>query len=108
MTRKLITILSAAALCGPATALATATMGASAAGMGSKAAVSHHSKLPSFKKADRNHNGFVSIKEAEEAGVPAAVAKREDINHDGKLTRVDWAVVKMDLGAPQPHMHKKG
>ena len=67
MTRKLITFLSVAALCAPATALATSTMGASAAGMGSKAAMSHHSELPSFKKADRNHNGYVSIKEAEEA-----------------------------------------
>ncbi|MEJ2685773.1 MAG: EF-hand domain-containing protein [Gammaproteobacteria bacterium] len=110
MTRKLITILSAAALCAPAAALATATgtMGSSAPAMGAKTAMHHHSKLPSFKKADRNHNGYVSIKEAEKAGVPAAVAKREDINHDGKLTRVDWAVIKMDMGTPHPKAHGNG
>ncbi|MGA7801351.1 MAG: hypothetical protein WCC36_11125 [Gammaproteobacteria bacterium] len=110
MKRKLLTILSVAALCTPIAALATAsgamTMGA---GMGGKTAVNHHhAKLPSFKQADRNGNGYVSIKEAEKAGVPAAVAKREDINHDGKLTRVDWAVVRMDMGTPHPKAGKSG
>lgn len=109
MKRNLLTILAVTALSAPVAVLAAGAgaMGHANAGMGGTA-MTHHSKLPSFKKADRNGDGYVSIKEAEEAGVPKSIAKKEDINHDGKLTKVDWAIVKMDMRTQKQKASKSG
>jgi len=51
---------------------------------------------PTYKQADANGDGVVTIKEAVKAGVPKSEAKREDIDNDGKLTKADWKFVDMD------------
>lgn len=38
----------------------------------------------------------VSVEDAVDAGVPESVAKREDIDDDGKLTEKDWEYVTME------------
>jgi hypothetical protein len=54
---------------------------------------------PGFGKADANGDGKISVEEAKSAGVPAAEAKREDIDNDGQLTKADWKFVDMDAEA---------
>lgn len=50
---------------------------------------------PTFKSADANGDGSVSIKEATDAGVPKAEAEREDIDGNDQLTNADWKFVDM-------------
>lgn len=53
---------------------------------------------PGFEQADANGDGAISMKEAQQAGVPQSEAKREDIDNDGKLTKADWKFVDMNPG----------
>jgi len=53
-------------------------------------------KRPSYKQADANGDGTVTVQEAVKAGVPKSEAKREDIDNDGKLTKADWKFVDMN------------
>ncbi|MDN3518513.1 hypothetical protein QWY84_12900 [Aquisalimonas lutea] len=50
---------------------------------------------PSFEEADKNGDGAVSIKEAEQSGIPTAEAKGNDLDGNGKLTQGDWSFVDM-------------
>lgn len=50
---------------------------------------------PSFKEADADGNGKVSVQEAKKAGVPKDEAKSNDLDDDGKLTKNDWEFVDM-------------
>ncbi len=51
---------------------------------------------PSYSKADQNGDGSVTIQEAEKIGVPKKEAKREDLDGDGKLTKIDWRFVEFE------------
>lgn len=48
---------------------------------------------PSFFEADKNHDNKVTIKEAENAGIPKKMAEKADIDGDGALTRNDWKYI---------------
>ena len=48
---------------------------------------------PTFFEADRNHDNKVTIKEAENAGIPKKMAEKADIDGDGALTRNDWKYI---------------
>lgn len=52
-------------------------------------------KKPAFDQADKNGDGKVSVKEAEQAGAPKEEAKKADLDDDGKLTKADWEFVDM-------------
>lgn len=54
---------------------------------------------PSFKKADQDGSGKVSIQEAKKAGAPEKEAKQEDLDNDGKLTKDDWKFVDFGSGS---------
>lgn len=45
---------------------------------------------PSFKEADVDGDGKISIEEAEQAGISKEMAKAADLDDDGKLTKGDW------------------
>lgn len=51
---------------------------------------------PSFKEADANGDGKVSIQEARKAGIDKEEAKTNDLDDDGKLSKNDWEFVDMD------------
>jgi len=51
---------------------------------------------PDFEQADRNGDRRVSIEEATEAGIPKEEALFNDIDDDGKLTKVDWKFVDLE------------
>lgn len=53
--------------------------------------------IPSFKQADKNGDNIVTIQEAVAAGIPRAIAKKNDLNGDGKLTSTDWILVRYDV-----------
>lgn len=50
---------------------------------------------PSFKEADSDGNGKVSIQEAKQAGIAKEEAKTNDLDDDGKLTKNDWEFVDL-------------
>lgn len=50
---------------------------------------------PSFKEADTNGDGKISIQEATKAGVAKEEAKNNDLDDNGKLTKNDWEFVDM-------------
>ena len=50
---------------------------------------------PSFKEADANDDGKISIQEAKKAGIAKDEAKTNDLDDDGKLTKNDWEFVDM-------------
>lgn len=54
------------------------------------------SPVPKFKQADTNHNGKISLKEAEAAGVSKKLFKRDDFNHNGFLNKTEWMFVRLD------------
>lgn len=60
----------------------------------------HAEGKPGFDEADADGNGQVSIKEAKEAGIPEAEARKEDVDKDGTLTERDWNYVEKD---PKPN-----
>ena len=78
-------LLAVATLAAPGMAAAASTSG----GMSD-------SKKPSFKEADANGDGAVSISEATSSGIPKSEAKGADIDRDGKLTEQDWTFVDME------------
>ncbi len=51
---------------------------------------------PSYEEADQNGDGTVTVQEAKKVGVPEKEAKKEDLNGDGKLTKMDWKFVEME------------
>ncbi|MFP4129242.1 MAG: hypothetical protein ACLFSJ_00725 [Halorhodospira sp.] len=64
---------------------------------------------PSFSDVAGDDDN-VKVEEAVEAGVPESVAKREDIDDDGKLSETDWSYVTMeeDSGSEQPEGQPEG
>lgn len=55
----------------------------------------HAEEKPDFSEVSGGEDK-VSVEDAVEAGVPESVAKREDIDDDGKLTEKDWEYVTME------------
>lgn len=63
------------------------------------------SPVPEFKQADTNHDGSISWAEAKAVGVPEALFKRDDFDHNGKLNETEWMFVRLDMtdfNAPSP------
>ncbi|MBK1725890.1 EF-hand domain-containing protein [Halorhodospira neutriphila] len=56
----------------------------------------HAEEKPAFNKVDSDGDGSVSVEEAVDAGIPESVAKREDIDNNGKLSRKDWEYVTLE------------
>lgn len=80
--RFLSAVLAAATLTSPGIAAAAAASD----GKGDE-------QKPSFKEADANNDGQVSISEATSVGIPKSEAKSADIDRDGNLTEQDWTFV---------------
>lgn len=46
--------------------------------------------LPSFKEADENGNGKLSLEEAKAVGISKKTFEEEDLDGDGSLTKYDY------------------
>ena len=99
---KFCTLITVAALAAPVTVFAMSSGSSWQAPKSSHKSKMPASAVPTFKKADTNHDGKIEWKEAKAVGVSKRLFKQDDFNHTGKLTKSEWHFVRIEMPAKKP------